>query len=557
MAPIAKFDEYDFLVIGGGSGGLGAARRAASKYGQKVAIVEQSGRLGGTCVNVGCVPKKICWNAASIAETLHDAAGYGFNVDQKGPFDWFSFKHKRDAYIKRLNGIYERNLNKDNVEYISAHASLVSKDEVVLKAIDGSEESKIIRAKKILIATGGYPSIPTEIPGAELGISSDGFFDLETLPKKVAVVGAGYIAVELAGIFNALGTETHLFIRGETFLRKFDPMIQEVLTDHYSKIGIRIHKKWKPFKKIEKTSSDSLLLHGEEGGAGLEVDVLLWAIGRAPQVDGLGLDNINVKTNEHGVIQVDDYQNTNVENVYALGDVCGKVELTPVAIAAGRRLADRLFGPPEFSTRKLAYDNIPSVVFAHPEVGTIGLTEPQARELYGDANIKIYKASFVAMYYAMLENKGPTSYKLVCVGPEERVVGLHILGLGSAEMLQGFGVAIKMGATKADFDNCVAIHPTSAEELAEKLQTLLKAAEVDVEPIWTTLFAKALEGKDVKDLLLNVGSGGGAPAAGGATTAAGGGAAAADEVKEEAKEEEKEVRTALSRSSLVNIDIPY
>ncbi|KAK6337689.1 Glutathione reductase [Orbilia brochopaga] len=465
MAPIAKSDEYDFLVIGGGSGGLGAARRAASKYGQKVAIIEKSGRLGGTCVNVGCVPKKICWNAASIAETLHDAAGYGFKVVQKEAFDWYSFKHKRDAYIKRLNGIYERNLNKDNVEYISAHASLVSKNEVVLKAIDGSEESKTIKAKKILVTTGGYPMIPTQIPGAELGISSDGFFDLETLPKKVAVVGAGYIAVEFAGIFNALGTETHLFIRGETFLRKFDPMIQDVLTDHYSKLGIHIHKNSKAFKNVEKTSSGSLMLHSEGDEAPLEVDVLLWAIGRAPQVDGLGLDKIGVKTDANGLIQVDEFQNTSVENVYALGDVCGKVELTPVAIAAGRRLADRLFGPLEFSARKLVYENIPSVVFAHPEVGTIGLTEPQAREKYGDASLKIYKASFIAMYYAMLENKGPTSYKLICVGPEERVVGLHILGLGSAEMLQGFGVAIKMGATKADFDNCVAIHPTSAEEL--------------------------------------------------------------------------------------------
>ncbi|KAJ6258429.1 hypothetical protein Dda_6469 [Drechslerella dactyloides] len=467
MAPISKFEEYDFLVIGGGSGGLGAARRAASKYGQKVAIVEKSGRLGGTCVNVGCVPKKICWNAATIAETLHDAAGYGFKIEQKEPFDWTGFKHKRDAYIKRLNGIYERNLDKDSVEYISAHASLVSNTEVVLKSIDGSEESKTVRAKKILIATGGYPIVPTQIPGAELGITSDGFFDLETLPKKVALVGAGYIAVELAGIFNALGSETHLFIRGETFLRKFDPMIQEVLTNHYSKLGIHIHKNSKAFKNIEKTGSGSLKLRGEGDEAELEVDALLWAIGRAPQVEGLGLDKIGIATDEHGMVQVDEYQNTNLENIYALGDVLkvsNKVDHL-VAIAAGRRLAERLFGPQEFSTRKLVYENIPSVVFAHPEVGAIGLTEPQAREQYGDANIKIYKSSFVAMYYAMLENKGPTSYKLICVGPEERVVGLHILGLGSAEMLQGFGVAIKMGATKADFDNCVAIHPTSAEEL--------------------------------------------------------------------------------------------
>ncbi|EWC47189.1 glutathione reductase [Drechslerella stenobrocha 248] len=464
MAPISNSEEYDFLVIGGGSGGLGAARRAASRYGQKVAIVERSGRLGGTCVNVGCVPKKVCWNAASIAETLHDAVGYGFKIEQTGPFDWTSFKHKRDAYITRLNGIYERNLVKDRVEYISADASLVSSNEVLLAAIDGSNESKTVKAKKILIATGGYPDVPNNIEGSELGITSDGFFDLEALPQRVALVGAGYIAVELAGIFNALGSETHLLIRGETVLRKFDPMIQDTLTEHYGKLGIKIHKNYVGFRKIEKTGSGSLLLHEEVGSTPLEVDTLLWAIGRKPQTSSLGLDKIGINT-RNGVIQVDDYQNTNVDGVYALGDVCGKVELTPVAIAAGRRLADRLFGPAEFSTKRLNYENVPSVVFAHPEIGSIGLTEPEARSKYGDSNVKIYKTSFIAMYYAMLENKGPTSYKLVCVGAEERVVGLHIIGLGSAEMLQGFGVAIKMGATKADFDSCVAIHPTSAEEL--------------------------------------------------------------------------------------------
>ncbi|KAF3159446.1 Glutathione reductase [Orbilia oligospora] len=480
MAPISKSEEYDFLVIGGGSGGLGAARRAASRYGQKVAIVENSGRLGGTCVNVGCVPKKVCWNAAFIAETIHDASGYGFKLEQKAPFDWTSFKHKRDAYIKRLNGIYERNLDKDGVEYISAHASLVSPNEIALRAIDGSQDIKTVRAKKILIATGGYPIIPRSIPGAEFGITSDGFFDLETLPKKVALVGAGYIAVELAGIFNALGSETHLFIRGETVLRKFDPMIQEVLTSHYEKIGIKIHRNSKQFQKIEKSESgESLILHGE-GGSQLEVDTLLWAIGRAPLVNGLGLDQAGVESDsETGFVRVDDYQNTNIRNIYALGDVCGKVELTPVAIAAGRRLAERLFGPPEFSTKKLDYENVPSVVFAHPEIGTIGLSEPEARAKYGGENIKVYKTSFIAMYYAMLENKGPTSYKLVCVGPEERVVGLHIIGLGSAEMLQGFGVAMKMGATKADFDNCVAIHPTSAEELVSAF-TMPQIEPIDI-----------------------------------------------------------------------------
>lgn len=317
----------------------------------------------------------------------------------------------------------------------------------------------------VLIVAGGYPIVPKDVPGAEYGITSDGFFDLDYLPKKVALVGAGYIAVELAGIFQALGVETHLFIRYDTFLRTFDPMIQEVMTKQYENIGMHIHRRSKQ-NKIEKTESGKLKVHYEDStGKGVleDVDELLWAVGRNPEVGDLGLEAAGVEQNTRGHIIADEYQNTNVENVYSLGDVVGKLELTPVAIAAGRRLADRLFG--NQPNAKLDYEGVPSVVFSHPEVGSIGLTEPEARQKYGDENIKIYKTSFVAMYYAMLDHKGPTHYKLVCVGPEERVVGLHILGLGSGEMLQGFGVAMKLGATKKDFDSCVAIHPTSAEEL--------------------------------------------------------------------------------------------
>jgi glutathione reductase (NADPH) len=246
-------------------------------------------------------------------------------------------------------------------------------------------------------------------------------------------------------------------------------MIQEIAVKEYERQGIHIHKQSSQSKVEKDEATGKLKLHYKDSqGSGVleDLDTLLWAIGRTPQVEDLGLDNAGVKTTEKGHIAVDGFQNTNVEDILALGDVCGKVELTPVAIAAGRRLGDRLFGPEKFRTAKLDYENIPSVVFAHPEIGAIGLTEPQARERYGD-KVKIYKTSFTAMYYAMMESgeRGPTSYKLICVGEEERIVGLHILGLGSGEMLQGFGVAIKMGATKADFDNCVAIHPTSAEEL--------------------------------------------------------------------------------------------
>ncbi|KAI9867230.1 MAG: Glutathione reductase [Trichoglossum hirsutum] len=464
MAPVPR--DCDFLVIGGGSGGLACARRASRFYGAKSIAVE-SNRLGGTCVNVGCVPKKITYSAAVIAETIHDAKAYGFSVEQTAPFDWTTFKHKRDAYVKRLNGIYERNLTNDGVEYIHGWGRLLSKNEAEITLDDGKKE--IVRAKKILLATGGHPTIPKDITGVEYGITSDGFFDLEEQPKKVALVGGGYIAAEFAGIFNTLGSETHMFIRQDTFLRAFDPMIQDIVAREYEHRGVNIHRQSTQSKVEKDETTGKLKLHYKDSkGSGVleDLDTVIWAIGRSATIDGVGLDKAGVKTNDRGFVVVDDFQNTNVENIFALGDVCGRVELTPVAIAAGRRLADRLFGPEKFKTAKLDYNNIPSVVFAHPEIGTIGLTEPQARERYGDDKIKVYNSEFTAMYYAMMEgDKGPTSYKLICAGPEERVVGLHIMGLGSSEILQGFGVAIKMGATKADFDNCVAIHPTSAEEL--------------------------------------------------------------------------------------------
>ncbi|KAH0594296.1 hypothetical protein MHUMG1_08135 [Metarhizium humberi] len=465
MAPITK--ETDYLVLGGGSGGLGSARMASSKFGAKAMVIEAA-RLGGTCVNVGCVPKKVTYNAAAIAETLHEAKSYGFSVTETAPFDWTTFKNKRDAYVKRLNGIYERNLGNDKVEYLHGWGRLLSKNQVEVTLDDGSKV--VVNAKKILIAVGGRPSSPPQIPGAELGINSDGFFDIDKRPKKVAIVGAGYIAVEFAGMFNALGTETHLFIRGKTFLRHFDPMIQETVTNEYERLGVNLHKESQA-TKIEKDANGKLTVtykdaEGKESSVS-DVDHLIWAVGRTPMTKDIGLEEAGIKLTESGHVQVDEYQNSSVENIYALGDVSGEVELTPVAIAAGRKLAQRLFGPAEFSTQKLDYSNIPSVVFAHPEVGSIGLSEPQAIEKYGKDNIKVYKTGFTAMYYAMMEpeHKGPTNYKLIVTGPEERVVGLHIMGQGSGEMLQGFGVAVKMGATKADFDSCVAIHPTSAEEL--------------------------------------------------------------------------------------------
>lgn len=360
----------------------------------------------------------------------------------------------------------DHNLTKDNVDYHHGFASFI--DTKTLKITPSEGESYTVTAKKFVVAVGGAPSIPTEeqVPGAKYGISSDGFFALEEQPKRVAVIGAGYIAVELAGVFNGLNSETHLFIRHEAVLRTFDPMLSEVLLPWMEHTGMNVHKNSNGNYRIEKTSSGSLLVHARNDEAPVEVDCVLWAIGRHPLTKGIGLENVGVKTDKKGDIIVDDWQATNVPNIFAIGDVQGKALLTPVAIAAGRRLSNRLFGGEQYKNDKLSYENIPSVVFSHPTIGSVGLSEPEAREKFGD-KVKIYKTKFKGMQGAMLpeDQKQPTAYKLVCVGEEEKVVGLHIIGEGSDEILQGFAVAIKMGATKQDFDDTVAIHPTSAEEI--------------------------------------------------------------------------------------------
>lgn len=457
--------HYDYLVIGGGSGGVASSRRAAS-YGAKTLLIEGKA-MGGTCVNVGCVPKKVMWYASDLANRLTHAHEYGLFQDlplskDKLTFNWPQFKAKRDAYIQRLNGIYERNLTKEGVDYVYGWARFNKDGQVEVVKEDESKE--LYTADHILIATGGKPVIPKNIPGYEYGIDSDGFFALEKQPKKVVVVGAGYIGVELAGVFHGLGSETHMVIRGETLLRKFDESIQSTITDHYVNEGINIHKTAQVTKVEKNESTKQLTVHLDNGKVIENVDDLVWTIGRKSLL-GIGLENVGVKLNEREQIVVDEYQNTNVPKIYSLGDVVGKVELTPVAIATGRKLSNRLFGPKEFANQKQDYTNVPSVVFSHPEAGTIGLTENEAIAKYGEENIKIHNSKFTAMYYAMLEHKSPTRYKLICAGPNEKVVGLHIVGDSSAEILQGFGVAVKMGATKADFDSCVAIHPTSAEEL--------------------------------------------------------------------------------------------
>jgi glutathione reductase (NADPH) len=443
--------EFDLIVIGGGSGGLAAAQRAA-EYGARVALVE-SHRLGGTCVNVGCVPKKVMWNAADLAEGLRDAPDYGFALTP-GEHDWALLKEKRDAYVLRLNGIYEANLAKRGVTLIRGRARFVDGRTVT---VAGSSLS----APHIIIATGGRPLLPA-IPGAELGITSDGFFDLPGRPERVAIVGSGYIAVELTGIFAALGSSVTLILRGETMLKHFDSMIGESMQRILRDQGVNIVTQAWP-SALECDSGGNLVLSLREGGRLEPFDCLVWAIGRAPAVEELGLDRAGVELDAYGFIVTDKYQTTSADGLYAIGDVTGRAPLTPVAIAAGRRLSDRLFGGK--ADRHLDYRNIPTVVFGHPPIGTVGLSEQAARDDYGDEAVTIFKSSFIPMYHALTTAKPRCDMKLVTVGPEKRVVGVHVVGPGADEMMQGFAVAVRMGATKEDFDDTVAIHPTSSEEL--------------------------------------------------------------------------------------------
>jgi glutathione reductase (NADPH) len=442
-------ERYDLLVIGGGSGGLAHAQRAA-EYGAKAAVIEY-GPLGGTCVNVGCVPKKVMWYAAHHAHGLHHAANYGFDIDVKG-HDWAGLKERRDAYIERLNGIYENNLDKRGVTYIKGRARFVDATTV---HVDG----RTVETDRVVIATGGRPSVP-DIPGAELGITSDDFFQLEERPQRVLIAGSGYIAVELAGVFSALGSNVQLVVRKDSVLREFDSMLASRLMDCMDRDEIDLVTRVVP-KSLDKTD-DGLVLHAEDGRTFGPADCLVWAIGRSPNTEALDAEKAGVEVDESGFIPTDKLQQTNVDTVFALGDVTGRAALTPVAIAAGRRLADRLYGGME--GRHLDYETIPTVIFSHPTIATVGLTEEQAREQYGDG-VKVYKSSFIGMYYALGTNKRRSEMKLITVGEDERVVGCHVIGEGADEMMQGFAVAIRMGATKKDFDDTVAIHPTSSEEL--------------------------------------------------------------------------------------------
>ncbi len=440
--------QFDLIVIGGGSGGLACARRAA-EYGAKAVVVEPQ-PLGGTCVNAGCVPKKLMFYAASLADGIRDASGYGFDVTLDG-HDWPALKATRDAYIHRLNGIYAANLERRGVEHLKATARFDDAHTIVA----GGD---VLTAPQVVIATGGRPVLP-DVPGAEFGITSDGFFALERRPASIAIVGSGYVAAEIAGVFAALGTRVTLVIRHERVLRSFDTMLSAALMTQMRQDGIEIVDHAVPAQV--RRVGDHHELWTADGRILGPFECVLWAIGREPAVEGLDLGRAGVRQYDDGFIIADRYQQTSAPGVYAIGDVTGQLALTPVAIAAGRRLADRVFGGK--AGRHLDYDMVPTVVFSHPPIGTVGLTEAEARDIHGEA-VRCYVSGFTPLYHALTEHKRRAEMKLVTVGPQQRIVGLHVIGSGADEMLQGFAVALKMGATKQDFDDTVAIHPTSAEE---------------------------------------------------------------------------------------------
>ena len=442
--------EYDIIAIGGGSGGSATMNRAAM-YGAKAAVIEGN-IIGGTCVNVGCVPKKVMWYGAQVSETLKNyAADYGYTIGETS-FDFKTLRKNREAYIERSRQAFSNNFNRNGVDYIEGYARFVDKNTV---EVNGEQ----IRAKHIVIATGSYAFVPN-VPGSELGGTSDDVFAWEELPESVSIIGAGYIAVELAGVLHALGVKTDLFVRKGGPLRGFDQGIVEVLVEEMKKNGQPLHTHKVP-QKLEKLDNGDIQIHFEDGTTHTSQKVI-WAVGRKANVHQLNLEAAGVELTERGFIQVDEYQNTTTPGIYALGDVSGEKELTPVAIKAGRILAERLFNGK--TDAKMDYELIPTVVFSHPAIGSIGLTQEQAEAKYGVENIKVYQSTFAGMYSAITVHRQMTKLKLITLGEEEKVIGLHGIGGGIDEMIQGFAVAVKMGATKADFDATVAIHPTASEE---------------------------------------------------------------------------------------------
>lgn len=441
--------KFDLVTIGGGSGGIAAANRAA-EYGAKVAVIEED-LLGGTCVNRGCVPKKVSWYASKInAAIQYYGPGYGFKTE-KTNFDYTEFLKARDGYVERSRAGYGTRFEKNNIELFEGHARLVSEHEIEING-------EIIYASHIILATGGRPKMP-EVKGIELTDNSDDFFNWTSLPETVAVVGAGYIAVELAGVLDGLGVNTHLVVRHDRPLRSFDSMLSEALVEAMDQHGptLLTHSNFDEYR--EENGQIACYQNGEKV---LVVDRVIMAIGRQANTDNIGLENVDVKLDDSGFVVVNEAHQTNTPSIYAIGDMIGKIDLTPVAIRAGRQISEFLFN--KAATSAIDYTNVPTVVFSHPAIGTIGYTEEEAIKEFGADDIKVYRNKFFSMYASASWHREPCYFKLVCQGPEETVIGLHGIGEGVDEMIQGFGVAMKMRATKAQFDSVVAIHPTGSEE---------------------------------------------------------------------------------------------
>lgn len=445
--------EFDFIVIGAGSGGVRAARMAAS-HGAKVAIIEER-FYGGTCVNVGCVPKKLFSYGAHFPDTFALAADYGYDVGEWS-FDWATLRDNKTREIERLNGIYERLLENAGVTIFNGHGKVIARGEVMVGDM-------VLTAKHILIAVGGKPFLPP-VPGIEHALISDDLFYLPALPKRVAVVGGGYIATEFAGILHGLGCKVTQLYRGDLFLKGFDKDIRAFVAEQMTTHGVSLRFNCDVSEIIEQQGAKTLRL---DDGEELEVDEVFYATGRIPKLDDLFADGVSPALTSKGAIQVDEQFQTSLPGLYAVGDVIDRMQLTPVALAEGMWLAAHLFSAP--AGRAVQYDMIPTAVFSHPNIGTIGLSEEQALEAY-DA-IRVYRSEFKPMRYTLGNQHSRCLIKLIVEDASDRVVGLHIAGEDAPEITQGFAVAMKMGATKADFDATIGIHPTAAEELVTLRQS--------------------------------------------------------------------------------------
>ncbi|MEZ5655809.1 MAG: glutathione-disulfide reductase [Sphingobium sp.] len=445
---MSEFD-FDLFVIGAGSGGVRASRVSAA-YGAKVAVAEEY-RVGGTCVIRGCVPKKMLVYGSHFAEDLADAANFGWTV-YGARFDWKTLRDRVLADVNRLNGLYQNTLDSNKVTTFAERARLTGPHEVTLAS------GKAVTARYILIATGAWPVVP-EILGAEYGITSNEAFHLDTLPKRVVIAGGGYIANEFAGIFNELGSDVTIANRSGQILRGYDEEIRDKLMKISLEKGITFRLD-ALFEKIEKQADGSLLAHFKDGGAPIECDIVMFATGRKPMSFDLGLDEVGVEMKDGGAIKVDAYNRTNIDSIYAVGDVTDRVQLTPVAIREGHAFADSVFGD---APRTINYDCIPSAVFSNPPMAGVGFTEKEAREKFTD--VQIYSSDFRPMKNVLAGRNERGFYKMICDGPNGRVIGLHMIGPDAPEILQAAAVAVKAGLTKQDFDDTVALHPSMAEEL--------------------------------------------------------------------------------------------